>query len=47
MKYCERCKKEFNIEEQQCPICGEDLVKNEDNDATAETVATTTILGIL
>ena len=47
MKYCERCKKEFDIEEQQCPICGEYLLENEDNDATAETVASMTILGIL
>jgi len=47
LMYCEKCKKEFDLGEQKCPICGADLVKEADNDTTAETVATMTILGIL
>ena len=27
MKYCKRCKKEFDIEENECPICGKQLAE--------------------
>ncbi len=47
MKYCERCNKEFDTEQLQCPLCGDDLVSNEDDDDTDEIVATMTILGLL
>lgn len=47
MKYCEHCKQEFDTEHLQCPLCGDDLVSNEDDDDTDEIVATMTILGLL
>jgi uncharacterized paraquat-inducible protein A len=47
MKYCEKCKEEFDTEEQKCPICKADLVETEDNDAVAETVALMITMGIL
>lgn len=48
MKYCEECKKEFDTEEQKCPICGEKLKQAEQSEEdVAITVATMTTLGIL
>jgi len=46
MKYCENCEKEFDTKETKCPICGCILVEKEEEN-TAETVATMTILNIL
>jgi rRNA maturation endonuclease Nob1 len=45
MKYCENCDKEFDTTETECPVCGCTLAEEEDN--TAETVATMTTLNIL
>lgn len=54
MKYCEKCKKEFDIEKDGCPICGKQLTKNskaqneEINESeSAEIVSTMMITGIL
>lgn len=46
MKYCENCDKEFDTKEVECPVCGCILVEKEE-EHTAETVATMTILNIL
>ncbi|MEG0296589.1 MAG: hypothetical protein RR620_07685 [Clostridium sp.] len=27
MKYCKKCKKEFDVEDKKCPICGKKLDK--------------------
>lgn len=35
MNYCEKCKKEFDVEEKKCPICNSDLQeKDQDSDMT-------------
>lgn len=46
MKYCENCDREFDTKESKCPDCGFLLVDKEE-EKTAETVATMTILNIL
>lgn len=28
MKYCKKCKKEFDAEKDECPICGKQLTEN-------------------
>jgi rRNA maturation endonuclease Nob1 len=48
MKYCENCKKKLDDKEEKCPVCGNDLKEiNTDEEDTANTVATMTMLGIL
>lgn len=49
MKYCRKCKKEFDTEDVKCPLCGADLIEEDtgSDDETAETVAVMTILGFL
>lgn len=54
MKYCEKCKKEFDVEENECPICGNRLTeiseaKNEEINEyeAAEIVSTMMTTGIL
>lgn len=54
MKYCNKCKREFETEEDTCPICGAmliDVSKNEQNeineDEAAEIISTMMITGIL
>lgn len=48
MKYCFRCKKEFDTGKNTCPVCGEELKETEENEEdVSEIVATMTTLGIL
>lgn len=44
MKYCEKCKKETDTEENKCPICNEELVEILNDEDAATIVATTTFL---
>lgn len=48
MKHCDNCNKDFDTEEQTCPICGAELRDtSSDETETAEIVSTMTITGIL
>lgn len=49
MKHCENCNKDYDTEENVCPVCGSELLKTEENseDETDELVAAMTITGIL
>ena len=48
MKHCDICNKDFNMEEENCPICGATLHDmSPEETETAEIVSTMTITGIL
>lgn len=54
MKYCEKCKSEFENEREKCPVCGAKLIsiaddKNDEakENETAEIVSSMMITGIL
>ena len=49
MKYCNQCNHEFDIQEDECPVCGADLQKEKDmeKENTAEIVSSMTMTGIL
>lgn len=53
MKYCEKCKKEFNMNENVCPVCGNKMIDvkvaedNENEYEAVEIVSTMMLTGIL
>jgi rRNA maturation endonuclease Nob1 len=51
MKYCDKCKKEFETDNVICPICGNELqeIEQENNNEleVAEIVSTMMITGII
>ena len=44
MKYCEKCKKEFDTEDKKCPVCGGKLKEILSDEDAATIVSTTTLL---
>lgn len=44
MKYCEKCKKEFDTQDETCPVCGEKLEEIISDEDAATIVTTTTLL---
>ncbi|MDD3780392.1 MAG: hypothetical protein PHX26_10115 [Proteiniphilum sp.] len=50
MKYCTKCKKGFNTEEENCPVCGKKLLdrgnNKEDGFDEGEFVAVMTAIGL-
>lgn len=44
MKYCEKCKKEFDTEDEKCPVCEGKLKEILSDEDAATIVSTTTLL---
>jgi len=44
LKYCEKCKKEFEIEDEKCPVCEGKLKEVLSDEDAATIVSTTTLL---
>ncbi|MEA4964711.1 MAG: hypothetical protein VB055_02655 [Oscillospiraceae bacterium] len=49
MRYCPKCKIEYDTEKENCPVCGEKLADLGENEeiCTEEIVATMTTIGLL
>ncbi len=44
MKYCEQCKKEYDTDQKECPVCGKELKEGLSEEEIAIIVASTTLL---
>ncbi|MEA5011894.1 MAG: hypothetical protein VB100_09285 [Angelakisella sp.] len=47
MKYCFNCNEEFSTMEDFCPVCGEDLSDENEDDTMMDTLSAFTLLDTL